>query len=773
MNRVHAAAKSDLNLAWYTGSDPCFTALQDGQVDVMQWPLTEPQKALVEADPDLQLAAFAENGMFELDLNNNYTINDYPTSLNPLSIEECRQAVAFLFDKDFAISNILHFYGTRIDAPVCFPQTTGWVNASVVSFDWDGSGVVEPDEDNYPYKHNPNAAAALLAGLGFNDTDGNGWINYPDDPMWLDAAGKDTTEMPLKVCIRIEDTVRQGYGELIESELENDLAAAVWPVGFVGGGWKTTGAAYEALRAVLSPIVMAAHNYHIYTGGWSLGRYPTYLFSLYSSMFWYGGGSNYVTGEGPDSPHQAVPSHYAHPDYDAVLRPIYYTDSIANAQTASLLATGYHVQHCVSIPLFSYTSYYTWRKEMAAVVNMEGVGIINDYTFLADFRKGGGPVTVGIANTWGVMNPLYSQWYFEYTWLDRISGGLISVNPYNLATDIPWMAKDWKASTWTDPRDGNEKTVVTFYLRSDAGAAAPVTGDFAGYFNVTDYEFSVWYNYRYDDDWQQSNFMDVHHLEVVDPYTVKVYFDDVSYWFTYAAGYPLIGPAKTLEPLLCTSTTSTFLGSDLAAVGVDPSYFEYQFTSECLVHVISATSTLKGALTEGVDFYIRAGYDVSPAHSVFVNLTNFAPTDSISITYYYANPDGSGGTFLGSNTLGANAWEQTEYAYNTHYPVDLSEDAAAMDVNPYFFLSPIQGEIDWRWTTINPTGPYPHSGYFQIFITDIVRCTAAYCSRGDGTWNPAYFPGADLDASDLCHIGILDLVTITGTYGQKFGTPPP
>jgi hypothetical protein len=54
---------------------------------------------------------------------------------------------------------------------------------------------------------------------------------------------------------------------------------------------------------------------------------------------------------------------------------------------------------------------------------------------------------------------------------------------------------------------------------------------------------------------------------------------------------------------------------------------------------------------------------------------------------------------------------------------------------------------------------------------DIVRAAAAYCTRGDGKFNPKYFPGADLDPSDLCHIGLFDLVVISGKFAKTFGMP--
>jgi hypothetical protein len=108
------------------------------------------------------------------------------------------------------------------------------------------------------------------------------------------------------------------------------------------------------------------------------------------------------------------------------------------------------------------------------------------------------------------------------------------------------------------------------------------------------------------------------------------------------------------------------------------------------------------------------------------------------------------------------------YSYNTHYPVSITTNSASLKKNPYFFLpKPILGEIDWRYYYQGTT--QPRNGYFKIDILDLVKCTSAYCSRGDGQYDSMYFPGADVDSSDLGHIGLLDLVTVTSNYGRQFG----
>jgi hypothetical protein len=102
-------------------------------------------------------------------------------------------------------------------------------------------------------------------------------------------------------------------------------------------------------------------------------------------------------------------------------------------------------------------------------------------------------------------------------------------------------------------------------------------------------------------------------------------------------------------------------------------------------------------------------------------------------------------------------------------------------VNPYFFMTvPLLGEIKWTWFwstagytpgMAHPPGTFPHTGYYRIDILDVVKCTSSYSHRGDGAYDPVYFPGADLSATDLCHVGILALVSITGKYFETYGSP--
>jgi hypothetical protein len=763
-------SRNSIEFVWYPGGvDTLYAALKYGQIDILDWDLTEQQKLDAEKDPNLLLAAYVANDMWELDINNNKTIATYGgDATSATAIPEVRKAIACVIDKTYIITNILGGFGIQIDAPVAALQTASWVDPSNVGA-------------NYPYKMNVTKAIDYLASAGFWG-DGT-WLHYPNDiTIWGTAAGK-TTQMtaggqPLVVVIRNTDPLRLAVGRYVVSQLDGGPAGptasvfynnprwAFW--GRLGGAFGTTGTTCEGPRNYTSPKVMGAMDYNIYTGGWTVGRYPIYCFSLYHTMFCYPYRPNYVTGTKWAT---------GNPNYktqmDPILHNIMYAPNIACARGNCSLFTNFFVTNCVSISLWSDVRFNAWRKEVVGVVNMKGAGIINEYTFMNAYKAKapGTPIIVGEPETWTLMNPLYSQYVYEQNYLSRIVGGTMVVNPYDISVDQPWMAQDWQTGTWFDAREDKTKTAVTYWFRKDCGCAAPVTGAFAGNFTATDFAANMWYTYAYNDSWQWGDTMDINHISIDNNYKVTVYFDDYSIWFLYEPIYPIMMPKNVLtsNTALCSSTTDAFLGSALyAPAGALPGYYEYAFTSNSVVEVITATKN-GNPIYEDIDFYIRTGYDQS-ARCVFVPITVFTPGDVIQISYYYAKPGAANGTYLGPDLIGTTGVPCTLYSYSYVYPHDLSATSSLLIPNPYFFLPvPPLGEIDWRWYWQGTTKP--RSGYYRIGILDVVRCTGAYCTRGDGVYNPDYFPGADLDSSDLGHIGILDLVTVTGKYARRFGSP--
>jgi hypothetical protein len=471
-------------------------------------------------------------------------------------------------------------------------------------------------------------------------------------------------------------------------------------------------------------------------------------------MFWYPYGSSYVTGMNSLN----LPNY---PAVDTSTAAIWYTATMETAKTASKAFTVLHAQLCLNVPLWAYSSYWAYRKTLVGVVNEDGYGIENDYTFMNAYRVdvAGAPIRVAVTNGPDRLNVLYSQWYFEYSFLNRVYTGGLNVQPYDLAVDVPWVVQDWEVGTWDDA--GTPKSLVTYYIRKDVGIVTPVTGDYVRKWDAHDFEFSIWYNYAFSDSWQWGSFMDVRFTKIVDVNLdgwdeFQVYFDDASYWFYSAPLFPFLTKPELLDQLN-DETTEGWAQAGTA---------EYTLANN-VVQVVNCT--LDGVpLVEGTQYVIRAGYD-RPAHDTFVPLVPLVGT--ISINYWYADIPATG--FY----LGSLPWQHTILSLATHYPASVTTDPPGigdtfvLKKNMFFFLQqPLLGEIDfaWKWAS----GAKPRGGSFKIEIFDVVRATGAYCTRGDGVFNPKYFPGADLDASDLCHIGIFDLVSITGKYGKTFGTPP-
>jgi len=747
---VNAQPRSDLEIAWYSDISTCYSALKNHDIDIMGYELTYGQFEDAQTDQYIQLASYDENGIFQFDINNNYSIPSFPNIKSPTSEIKVRQAIARLINKTYIIEEILpESSGNIIDVPIS-NSLNGWWNTSVTG-------------DNYPYPYSPDMAAALLASLGFNDTDGNGYLNYPENwPGIENLPSTDTTSMPLKIYIRQDYVDRNETGYYLVSQLEgvkgypadSVLARANWPSGFIGGDFAT-----QVMQIVATPPeVIRDRNYHIYTGGWMVSRFPaSYMYYMFSEIFWYPYGSNYVGA--------------IYPDLDKELREAYFAQNVSSAifhckNAQSLLVKKY----CVCIWLWNYRIFNAYRKEIVGVVNQQLLGLDNQYTYLNAYRadNSSAPIRLGLSSVPKKLNPLYSAWHVEWQMLDKVYTYLMSVSPYSLEVDQPWIAQDWEVGTWFDPREGINKTKVIFWLRKNVGCAEPQTGNLVDYFTADDFEFSLWYIYAYEDAWIWNTVMDVNHIKIINDYQVEVYFDSNSLWQMYDVNsMPLLGPKSLLIDKLCEKTSTTFTGANLTkSLGC----FEYQFTPDDVVSVINVT--VNGIpLNENEDFYIRAGYDVQQ-HNVFVNLTTFSPADNITIYYYRAIPNGADGFYLGGN-LGLD-WTDTMYSYGLYYPTLINPTSggkATLEKNPWFFLeTPLLGEVDWRWYWEGTTKP--RNGYFKIDIYDVVKATVAYDTYGTGPYDPRYFPGADLDASDFGHIGIYDLVTITGKYDQIFGTPP-
>jgi len=715
--------RSDVDVQFYGSHEEAYTALVAGDIDFIQGLLTYEERIAAEADPNLCVSDIIENGMWQFDLNNNYTIATYPGVRNPLHVKEVRRALSCMVDKQYIVNEILKGAGALLNVPITVNSISWWPTCAL--------------PENYEWTYNLTKAEEQLVAAGFVDTDDDGVRNYP-----VGWPGRETGPNmdPLIMYVRTEDK-RLDAGiyfcdQLSLLEIPYDKK--------------------EGTSDVCYPPVMDERNYHIYTGGWSLGRYATFLYYGYSGIPW-PWGSNYVTGMNESN----LPNY---PDYDELAHEIVYTDSLESARTAAKAAAALGwCEYVFNIPLWSRKYFVGWRKTMAGVVNHAGIGLDNPYQFLNAYNTLDGPIKMGTVHPPYALNPLYSTWYYDYAVLDRVYDSLTNVNPYDLGIDKPWAAQDWEVDTWIDPDPGPDepsvKNKVTYYLRKDVGVISP-TGTFMRNLNAYDLEFSCWYTYCFDDGWNWANYGDVHHSNVVDDYTIELYFDDASYWFYTAPQYPIF-PKTELIDTLCTTTSTT-----ITVAGNVTANTTYWLDCDPIVTVTSEDIPVDYKIVAGYETYTHTGisFDTVPADGTY------------TITYYTPDLDPHGYYLAGLD------WTETWYGFGPFYPTEIIPGVgghASFNKNPYYWMeTPPLGETDWRWIWETPGGipgpsnPGRDSGHFKIEIYDVVKATASYCHYGSGPYDPKYFPGGDLDASDLGHVGIYDVVSITGPYGYKWGTPP-
>jgi len=717
-----------LDINFYATPDVAYADLKLGGIDFMQWALTYEQLQDAIADPSIQIAPIDENGMWEIDINNNYTIRDYAGIRSPTNDLNFRKALTCMVDKNWILNDVVKDMGARIDVPIAAPQISGWADPSVIGA-------------NFPYEFNMTKAAEYLTAGGFVDTDDDDILNYPAD--WPGRPGQPNMD-PLKAKIRNDHAPMFQAGRA----LVDNLRSLGVPVD-----------EQDAPSSVLFPIVMnGICNYHFYTGGYSVGRYPTYWLTMFHGDYW--PTQNYVTGVNADG----LPNY---PDFDNDIHNLYYAANMLAAVAACKQGTIDFMNHCISVPVWTSKSYWGYRKALVGIVDMYGYGLENTYTFLNCY-KADDPATpynesletlkFGTVNAPLALNQLYSQWYFDYAVLDRIFPAGQMVEPYNLAVDNPGICQDWEVSTWTDTTVDPpvEKTKVTYWIRKGVKIVAPVTGAPVRDFTAHDLEFTTWYGYAFPDGWNFADWQDVEKTKIIDDYEIEFYFSSKSMWF-YNAPTNQLFPRNEWLATLCGPASASFVSN-----GTDfPASTKYEFTTTD--KVVEITSVTRGAtpLTEGVDYEILAAGSPTFMRNIIHFLVN-QPAGTITVNYYRSTVDPHG-FFIGDLP-----WTSTWYGTGgPYYPINILTGVggvASLGANTNYWLeTPPLGEIDWRWTWTGSTKP--RSGYYQVWIYDMVKVTAAYCSRGDGAPQANWFPGADIDPIDLCHVGPYDVILVYAAMG--------
>ena len=394
----------ELIIKIFFSPEPEYMALQTGEIDIIDWPLSAAKVEEFKNNPDIVLAEYTELGMFEFDLNNRNW---------PLSNVHFRKALAYLVDKERIITEVVKGYGIALD--------------SVIGPQW--GAIYNPYVKKYEYS--PEKAAELLDKAGF--------VMGPDGWRIDPKTGEKLRE--LVFVIRADDPLRQQAGLMFAEELQK-----------IGIPVKT-----EVVdRTVAYQRVMVSYEYDIYTGGWILDRDGTYLYDLYTSYVdvypepW---SLNYIGFHNDSFDYWAYKMKYASTNFDE------YREAAWKAQEIFM-------DQVPMIPLWSTVGVKAYRAELKNVINMVGTGVNNGWTFLNAYKEGqpfGGKIVYGFKSDIETLNPVIAQWYWDHEVLGKIFDSLIAVDPYDLQKDLPWLAESWDVQL--DPE--HNETTVTFHLRKD------------------------------------------------------------------------------------------------------------------------------------------------------------------------------------------------------------------------------------------------------------------------------------------------------------------
>jgi len=732
--RSVAAAKGprydDWIIRYYENVEAAYAALKAGDIDMVGYEITSDLYADAIADPNIALGPVGDMGMYEFDLNNNHTIQTYPGIESPLFGErrvDFRRALTLLSPKDRFISECCGGFADRIDQPIAYMHS-GWRNTSY----WYEDGT-------FPYEFDADAAAALLDAAGFvqgstpnPDYDSSlSWSaeylrTYPSDHPQKPGADLD----PIEICIRNNDLRRYCAGNILLDNMKK-----------IGIPCNPT---YGALNDMYDKV-MVNMDYHIYTGGWSLGRFPALsVHDLYHDDYWYPKGPNYVTGK-----NESNLGNY--PELDAMLELAYYPPDYATAQAELKKALGYGWgELCITIPLWSARSFWAWNTNIKGVINAEGTGPENGYSFMNAYKTTSGPLVYGTIGAPVAMNIISSSWFYDYQNLDRfnMANGL-DAPPYSLATDQTGFITDWTSATYVDPDDAATKAKVTQIYRSDGYFTKPVTGTQGENVNTTHIYASVWYYYQVVDAWINPGVQDIKTLRIPDSSTIEYYWDVGGYWQTYQGGVYILPFSWFTAGGISTEVTETLTAD--ATTGY--------LTTTGKVFWVKSADAGGTPLTRGTDYdiYMSATGNPNAADIRIINPTYYG--QAITVTYLaVGDPYG----YTPNNQPWNTIFEGCGMFYVTAFTPGPG-GSLTLKKSPFYYMdTPPLGEIDFV--------KKPNNAY-KIDIFDVVLAASAYGSTGGGVPDPNWLAGADV-APGIPKVDIFDIVTITGQYGVEFDIPP-
>jgi hypothetical protein len=721
---VKGPLSDHLQEKFYSGQSALFTALLTGDIDIMAWPLSADQYVTAITTTNITVAPYFDLGDYEIAFNNNATDPSHTADRKALNYTEFRQAMACLVDKDGLIAgSTVNGYATRIDTQMARPILDPWVNFDVSKYDSQGNLL-----NNYPWDYNETHALEIL----WN----NNWYSHTTYPT-LASLLTAFASGPLPAGSVVYPTGHPRAGQKIDNivayvrsdhlprlQAGRNLVAEMTKMGI---GTSVT----EGRSAVCSTPVMGNNDYDFYTCGWSFGVHPLHFYSMNTPEGIYPFGSNFYMIDDANMTAHAIAE---------------YPEATSGAQSVAeaKICQEIQVKNAFMVPLFSNAAYIAYRTGVTGAINARGYGLSSLLEYLLlnaktpPYTAGAMTIRCGSLNPPEQINPIFSQWLWDYYIIDRIFNSPIGINPYKPTTvgkspaggDQPWLAYDWNFQLsdftgWNNTVDyhGSISTYhnmanVTYWFRHDIVWSDGVP------FTVADLNYTIYLIASYGDSWGQPDmFHIVNFTKDITPsdphgdYTCSIYFDMPTFWSLYAAAYDLV--PEHIYKYIAVPEDAFGGGSTTGHHGEWP-----------------GKDSLESEIVAGAPFT-------------------------------WAQLTGSGGEHYVWVTTGM--WKYVPGTY-----VSGVGGGMIMDPSPVFFMNITQGDIDmaYKWNA----GPAPQGGSYNIGLSDLVLLANAYGTSGNGHAVPfklggsgVWEPGCDL-AAPAGVVGLSDLVTLALNYGKSWGT---
>jgi len=484
-----------LHIINYTNPDEEFAALDAGEIDITDWPLTaywiNQWVAEGRIPNEISLGPYEAIDAFEYGIN----IQEWPTGCEGMSVREgytgtftrgaytwnqfhtrqrpetsvgmepppyigngsdydpeteswkvyydpqclwcamawgLRLAIAFTTDKDYIVSTILEGLGEKMITWAAMPTHAGFLDIANLT------------SSSFVY-HGPEGDI-LIPSLIMDQ-------NLTRAAQLLDAAGfKDwdgngTRNDPLKVA-GPDNTY--GTGDDVKTSA-SDLSDLTFYIRLDDPNRRDAGLKLKEDLEARNISMKILYNTHLYTGGWVLSPDPDYLYHLFhSSMHW------------------ALGWRWS-PNYPGFCNELFdnYAEDVEYGTTLTEILNGFHNatfllnKYVASIPLWSTASAKAYRTGWEGTVNMEGESIDNYWSFFNMRKTGTNTINWGFKSSPKDLNVITGGWKWDRKVLGLVYESLITRNPYNLAEVRGMLATSWSTGTW----DGG-KVYVDFTLKS-------------------------------------------------------------------------------------------------------------------------------------------------------------------------------------------------------------------------------------------------------------------------------------------------------------------